>query len=197
MPVSLHNQPQDHTDTPRVAFQGILGAFSELAIHQHWPRGATPIPNQYFEDALHCVLTGSAQFAVIPIENAIAGVVYDAVTALDFLRDDLHQHAELEILVQLCLMALPGVTIADLRTVRTHPMALGQCRIFCAQHPWFQAEPHDDTAGAAREVASLGDRTLGAIASEAAARHYGLEILAHSIQDVPANWTRFVVVSKR
>ena len=197
MPVSKRIHHADRTDIPRVAFQGILGAFSELAIHQHWPNGAAPVPNDSFNDALRCAVTGRAQFAVIPVENAIAGAVHDAVAALDDMRDQLQQHAEIQVLVQLCLMALPGVPLAELRTVRTHPMALGQCRIFCAQHPWFQAVPHDDTAGAAREVASRGDRTLGAIASEAAARHYGLEILAHSIQDMPANWTRFVVVSKR
>lgn len=197
MPVSQHNPLRDRIGIPRVAFQGILGAFSELSIHQHWPSGAIPVPSDSFRDALRCVVSGDAHFAVIPIENAIAGVVHDAVRALGDMRDQLRQHAELQVLVQLCLMALPGVSLADLRLVRTHPMALGQCRIFCGQHPWFQAAPHEDTAGAAREVAARGDRTIGAIASEAAARHYGLEILAHAIQDVPANWTRFVVVSKR
>ena len=197
MPVSHNSQTRDSTDIPRIAFQGILGAFSELAIQQHWPNGATPVPNESFQDALSCALTGSADLAVIPIENAIAGVVHDAIAALDAMEAQLHRHAEIQLLVQLCLMALPGATLSELRVVRSHPMALGQCRIFCARHAWLQPQSHADTAGAAREVASLGDRTLGAIASEGAARHYGLEILAHSIQDVPANWTRFVVVSKR
>jgi prephenate dehydratase len=76
-------------------------------------------------------------------------------------------------------------------------VALAQCRIFFARHSWLVPSPHADTAGAAREVADAVDRSRGAVASEMAAERYGLEIVARHIEDVPLNWTRFVVVSPR
>jgi prephenate dehydratase len=81
--------------------------------------------------------------------------------------------------------------------VYSHPVALAQCRIFFARHSWLVSTPHADTAGAARDVAAAGERTRGAVASAMAAERYGLEIIARHIEDVSANWTRFVVVSKR
>ncbi|MBL0173394.1 MAG: hypothetical protein IPP90_22435 [Gemmatimonadaceae bacterium] len=182
---------------PRVAFQGALGAFSELAIQQQWPDGAVSVPNDTFEGTVQCVLSDNADFAAIPVENAIAGPVHIALEALDTHEAQLVRHGELRVVIHLCLMAPPGASLANLRVIRSHPMALAQCRIFCARHGWLAPEPHADTAGAACDVAAQGDRTIGAVAGESAAQRYGLEILARSIEDVPANWTRFVIVSKR
>ena len=197
MPVSRDNIIRLTASTPRVAFQGAPGAFSELAIQRQWPEGATPVPNDTFEGAVQCVLSNSAYFAAIPVENAIAGPVHVALVALRDHEAWLVRLGELCVTVHLCLMAPPGASLANLRIIRSHPMALAQCRMFCARHEWLVPEPHADTAGAARDVAALDDRTIGAVADVAAAQRYGLEILARSIEDVPANWTRFVIVSKR
>lgn len=197
MPVSRDNITNPTTPTPRVAFQGALGAFSELAIQQQWPNGATPVSNDTFESAVQCVLSANADFAAIPVENAIAGPVHVALEALHTHEAELVRQGELCVAIHLCLMAPPRASLASLRVVRSHPMALAQCRIFFARHAWLVPEPHADTAGAARDVATLDDRTIAAVAAESAALRYGLEILAHSIEDVPANWTRFVIVSKR
>ena len=180
---------------PRVAFQGALGAFSELAIQQQWRHHATPVPCDTFDEALDRVIARDADFAVIPVENAIAGRVDTAVAALQRAGDRVQRCGELRAPIHLCLMAPQGATLDALRLVRSHPVALSQCRIFMARHGWLTTEPHADTAGAAYDVASLGDYTIGAVASDAAAERYGLRILAHSIEDVPANWTRFVIVS--
>ena len=180
---------------PRVAFQGALGAFSELAIQQQWQHHATPVPCDTFDEALDRVIARDADFAVIPVENAIAGRVDRAVAALQRAGDRVQRFGEVRTRIHLCLMAPPGATLDTLRLVQSHPVALSQCRIFFARHGWLTPEPHADTAGAARDVASLGDCTIGAVASNAAAERYGLQILAHSIEDVPANWTRFVIVS--
>jgi prephenate dehydratase len=185
------------TSLPRVAFQGALGAFSELAIRQQWPDGADVIPCDSFDDAIACVLTRRADLAVIPTENAIAGRVLTALAALDDAGDRLQHHGEIRVPIHLCLMAPHGASLAELRVVRSHPVALAQCRIFFARHGWLVPEPHADTAGAALEVAQLADRTVGAVAGEAAAVRYGLDIIARSVEDVPANWTRFVIVSER
>lgn len=182
---------------PRVAFQGELGAFSEIAIQQRWPDGADLVPCRTFADTVEAVLGQRATFAAIPVENAIAGVVGAARAALDAVGAQLTHLGEEIIPVQLCLMAPASATIAGLRIVHSHQMALAQCQAFLARQPDLTALVHDDTAGAARDVATLGDVTVGAIAADAAAARYGLDVLARQIQDVPDNWTRFVVVSAR
>lgn len=182
-------------DAPRVAFQGELGAFSELAIRQHWPDGATAIPCRTFADAIEHVIGHNADFAVLPLENAIAGIVHSAHSALEAVGDRVAQRSELRVPIHLCLMAPPGASLAELRAVRSHPVALAQCRIFFARHGWLEPVPHEDTAGAARDVGARGDLAEGAIAGAAAAVRYGLEIIARHVEDVPANWTRFVVIS--
>lgn len=180
---------------PRVAFQGEPGAFSELAIRQQWPEGATPIPCRTFPIALASVRDGHAEYAVIPVENAIVGAVNVALDALRAAGVEVVERSELRVPIHLCLLAPRGASLAGLRDVHSHAVALAQCRIFFARHGWLNPAPHDDTAGAARMVAEHGDRTLGAVASELAAERYDLEIIARHIEDVPANWTRFLVVS--
>ena len=180
---------------PRVAFQGELGAFSELAIRQQWPNGAIPVPCVTFPDAIASVRNGEADYGVIPIENAIVGAVRVALDALENDGIGVVQRSELRVPIHLCLLAPPGSSLAELRNVHSHAVALAQCRIFFARHGWLEPAPHNDTAGAARMVAELGDRSIGAVAGDMAAERYGLEIIARHIEDVPANWTRFVVIS--
>jgi prephenate dehydratase len=179
-----------------VAFQGELGAFSELAVRMRWPDSVPLVPCRTFGDTVHVLLAGRADFAVIPVENAIAGVVVAARAALDAAGDQLQYLGEVLVPVHLCLMAPAGASLADLRRVDSHQMALAQCQRFLAQHPLLVARVHDDTAGAARDVAARANVTHAAIAAEAAASRYGLEILARDIQDVSNNWTRFVVVQR-
>ena len=192
-------EPHQHdvARTPRVAFQGAFGAFSEMAVRQQWPNGAEALPHHTFDDAIASVLSQNADFAVIPVENAIAGPVTAAMQALDSAGDRLAQLSELRVGVRLCLLAPRGATLAGIRTVHSHPMALAQCRIFFARHAWLTPAPHEDTAGAAQDVAAWADHAIAAIASDAAAHRYDLEIIARDIEDARANWTRFVVVSAR
>ncbi len=178
---------------PRVAFQGIAGAFSEQAIHRFWPQGATAVPSETFSLALQRVVDGTAHFAVIPVENVIAGPVDAALTALQGVTA-LRQCGELRLEIHLCVIGIPGASLAAVRVVHSHPMAIAQSARFFAQHPWLRPTVHQDTAGAARDVARDGDASVAAIASEAAADIYRLSVLARGVQDVPDNWTRFVVM---
>ena len=180
---------------PRVAFQGELGAFSEMAIRQQWPEGAAAVPCASFPVAVQQVLAGAVDFAVIPVENAIVGPVRVALDALATAGDALTVRTETRVPVHLHLLAPAGATLAGLRDVHSHPVALAQCRIFFARHGWLVSTVHADTAGAARDVAQAGLLTRAAVASDMAAERYGLEIIASRIEDVPVNWTRFVVVS--
>lgn len=179
---------------PRVAFQGTFGAFSERAIAMHWPSGAEAIPCDAFADVLIQLTHGHVDAAVLPVFNAIAGNVVAAVSALDGAGARVTIVSSLHVPIDMCLMAPPDATLDLLRAVSSHPIALAQCRSFFAQHTQIVRQPHIDTAGAARDVAASGDISCGAIAGEAAASRYGLKILARAIQDVPDNWTRFVVL---
>lgn len=182
---------------PRVAFQGAFGAFSEIAIRQQWRDGADARPHHTFSDAIASLLAHDVDFAVIPVENTIAGRVVAAEDAIASTRERLVQQSELRVRVRLCLLAPAGATLAGIRRVHSHHMALAQCRIFFARHEWLTPVPHDDTAGAASDVASWLDVTQAAIASDAAAQRYGLDVIARDVEDTRANWTRFVVLSAR
>ena len=192
----LSASPLSASPTPRVAFQGEAGAFSEMAIRQHWPDGAIPVACLTFADAVARVLAQDVDYAMIPVENAIAGTVQIACDAVHAAGDRIRQIGETRVPIHLCLMAPHGASLAELREVRSHAVALAQCRLFFARHGWLVSVPHADTAGAARDVAAQGDRTMGAVASESAAVQYGLEVIARNIQDIPHNWTRFVVIQR-
>lgn len=198
MTSSHHYEPVEKDDSlsalPRVAFQGALGAFSELAIRQYWPEGATPVPQPTFDTAVRAALDGNAEFAIIPVENVIAGPVKPALETL--YREQMHFTllGETRLSVQMCLLALPGTGLRDIRTVISHHMALAQCGRFFAEHGWIQPVVHGDTATAAADIASGRIQNAASLASEAAAERYGLAILARGVQDSPENWTRFVIL---
>lgn len=175
-----------------VAFQGEPGANSETAIGEVFP-AATALPCATFEEAFAAVTDGTAPLAVIPIENSLAGRVADIYHLLP--NSGLSIIGEHFLPIRHQLLGVPGATVADLRTVESHVMALGQCRRAIREMgltPIVAA----DTAGSAREVAAVGDRSRAAIASELAARTYGLEILASNIEDADHNTTRFLVLAR-
>ena len=154
-----------------VAFQGEMGANSHIAIDEVFP-AATPMPCATFEDVFSAVQEGTAPLAMIPIENSLAGRVSDIYHLLPDAGLAIVGEHFLPIRHQ--LLGVPGTRIEDLRTVESHVMALGQCRNAIRQlglTPIVAA----DTAGSAREVAAVGDPTRAAIASELAARTYGLD----------------------
>lgn len=185
------------TTTPLlVAYQGEPGAYSDLAVRQHFGDAASGVPFRTFPAAVEALCNGTCSRLLLPVENAIAGPVRVALDALAPVEHQLTVEAEHRLAIELCLLGVPGAMLATVRTVKSHPVALAQCRIFAARHPWFETIGHEDTAGAAREVAEAGDRSVAAIASVMAAERYRLEVLARGVQDVPHNWTRFLVLRR-
>lgn len=179
--------------TPVIAYQGVAGAFSELAIRSIWGEAATPLSCHAFGDVTRAVLERRAHFGILPVENSIAGRVAPSVSAIaDAGLDVIGEH---ELRIELCLLGIPGATLAGLRTAESHPVALRQCSRFLAEHPALEARDAFDTAGAARDVAAAGDGTRAAIASASAGSAYGLKILGRGIQDVDDNTTRFALVA--
>jgi chorismate mutase / prephenate dehydratase len=190
---------RNRADAPlRIAYQGVEGSYSHLAAQRRYggrPGGALLAGFDSFRAAADAVVHGAADLALLPIENTTAGSINETY---DLLADGtLHITGEVVSSIEHCLLALPGVSLDELRVVSSHPQALAQCQTFFAAHPHLLARPELDTAGAARRVAQAGDRTLGAIASAAAAKTYGLAIVATGIQTAAGNATRFVEVALR
>ncbi len=178
--------------TNRIAFQGEPGANSDTACRDMYP-AMEPLPCPTFEDAFNAVETRKADLAMIPIENTIAGRVADIHHLLPESR--LHIVGEYFLPIHFQLMVLPGTQLSDIKSVHSHIHALGQCRKVIRKHRW-KPEVAGDTAGAARLVAELGDRSRAALAPRLAAELYGMEILAEDVEDSENNVTRFVVLSK-
>jgi len=176
----------------RVAFQGEPGAFSEAAVVQLLGEGITTVPRPTFDAAFRAIAEGAADALLVPVENSLAGSVVRVYDLL--LESDLTITAETILPIEMNLIAMPGATLADVRTVSSHPMALAQCERFFAAHPQFKRTPAEDTAGSVREMMTRGDKTAAAIAARRAATHYHANILAERIQDNTENFTRFVLL---
>ncbi|WP_426230983.1 prephenate dehydratase [Pararhizobium sp. DWP3-4] len=180
------------TKTNRISFQGDYGANSDMACRDMFP-DMEPLPCQTFEDAFLAVENGEADLAMIPIENTIAGRVADIHHLLPESR--LHIIGEYFMPIRFQLMVLPGVSHDEIRTVHSHIHALGQCRKIVRANGWKPVVA-GDTAGAAKLVAEMGDRSMAALAPRLAADLYKLEIVAENVEDTENNVTRFVVLSR-
>ncbi|WDI32837.1 prephenate dehydratase [Hyphococcus flavus] len=182
----------DNAGKSFIAYQGEPGAFSELACKQYAPQ-LTPMPCATFEDAFEAVSSGRAAKAMLPIENSLAGRVADIHHLLP--GANLHIIAEYFLPVEHHLMVRPGVNMDQVKIVRSHAMALGQCRRFIRDHG-LKAEMSGDTAGAARHLAEEGHDDEAVIASSLAAQHYNLDVLAANIEDEAHNTTRFLEMAR-
>ncbi len=189
--MSSHTGPLS-LERRRIAYQGEPGANSDAACREVY-RDLAPLPCPSFDDAFEAVDSGLAELAMIPIENSIAGRVADIHHLLP--ESGLHIVGEHFAPIHFQLMGVPGASTGDIRRVRSHIHGLGQCRRIVREHGWT-AHVSDDTAGAAREVAELGDPTIGALAPRLAASLYGLQILAEDVEDEHRNTTRFLVLAR-
>jgi prephenate dehydratase len=176
----------------RIVFQGEPGANSHIACREMYP-AFKAVPQATFEDCFQSVASGEADLAMIPIENSVAGRVADIHHLLP--ASELSIVAEHFLPVHHQLLGVRGSKIGDLKVVQSHVQALGQCRK-AIRRLGLVAEVAADTAGSARHVAELGDRSRAALASRLAAEIYGLDILAEDVEDEAHNTTRFVVFAQ-
>jgi chorismate mutase/prephenate dehydratase len=182
----------------RVAIQGTHGAFSEAAARRRWP-DATTVPCREVADVVAAVREGRADSGCLPIENSLIGSV---TTTYDLLHQafgdgTLHLHHEILLPVHHTIMSLPGAPLSGIRRVLSHPVALGQCRVWLAAHlPAAELVSAWDTAGSAEIVAREGNPTQAAIAPGHAAETYGLAVLDERIEDDPTNQTRFLTFTR-
>lgn len=176
--------------TPRIAYQGVPGAFSETAALQFAP-DAEAVGFPSFREAFMAAAAGEFSHVCLPVENSLAGSINQSY---DLLRDSvLHVVSEQIVRVRHNLLAKPGVKLAEVKRVYSHPQALEQCAGFLARHG-MEAVVDFDTAGAAKLLSENGGEGKAAIASIQAAEHYGLEVLERDIEDLDFNLTRFFVM---
>lgn len=176
----------------RVAFQGEAGAFSEAAAVQLLGDDIITVPRPTFDATFRAIPERAADALLVPVENSLAGSV---VRVYDLLLDsNLTITAETILPIEMNLIACPGATMADIRSISSHPMALAQCERFFSQHPSIRRVPAEDTAGSVREALARGDKTHAAIAGRYAAERYRGVIIAERIQDNVENFTRFVML---
>ncbi len=179
----------------RVCYQGAEGAYSELATKKFFGDDVNCFHVDSFRDAFGALEDGSADYAVLPIENSTAGIVseiYDLLTEYEN-----YIVGEQIIEIRHCLLGLPGAQISDIKTVYSHPQSLMQSARFLADHSSIKQVSMKNNAFAARKVADDKDKTQGAIASANAADVYGLEILQEGINQAESNSTRFIVVTNQ
>jgi chorismate mutase/prephenate dehydratase len=181
-----------------VAIQGIEGSYSHIASeHFFEAKGveATYIRAQAFSDAINEVKSGNADVAVLPIENTTSGAISEVYDLL--LESDLSVVGDIKLRVRHCLLGLHGTTPGDIRKVYCHPQAVAQCSDFLASLEDCEVVNFSDTALSGKRIKDLNDPTIAAIASEEAARLYGLEVIKTGIANRPENYTRFLVVAVR
>ena len=178
-----------------VAIQGIASSFHEVAALSYFNEPINTLECLSFHELCERLKTGEADFAVMAIENSIAGSILQNY----FLLQEYHFSivGELYLPIHMHLLALPGVKLSDIRSIESHPMAIRQCTEFLHSLNGVEIRESDDTALSAKRVKELKLKNTAAIANEYAAKRYGLQILEKRIETHKKNFTRFLILTKR
>ncbi len=186
----------DELDTKqaRVVFQGAEGAYSQAAMMKYFGDKVNSFHVDSFRDAMGAIEEGSADFAVLPIENSTAGIVNEIYDLL--VEYENYIVGEQIIKIEHCLLGVPGSRMQDIKTVYSHPQSLMQSAKYLETKDWKQISMQNN-AFAARKVAEEKDITQAAIAGEHAAGIYGLEVLEKGVNQSDTNSTRFIIVTNQ
>lgn len=179
----------------KVYYFGVPGTHTQQAMEDVFGTDVKGVSCQSFQGVMEAVEKGEADYGVLPIENSSTGGIsanYDLL--LHYKNAIVGQYV---MKIDQCLLALPGTRLEEIKTVFSHPQGILQSRDFMNQHPSYEGVEYGSTAAAARKVAEDRDRTQAAIASRRAAKEYGLEIVADSIQQEKNNCTRFIIIGRR
>jgi prephenate dehydratase len=179
----------------KVAIQGVKGAFHEIAALTYFGEKIDVIECNSFEDVAKSLKNQLVDYALMAIENTVAGSIIPNYTLIR--ENPIKIVGEEYLRIKQNLLGLPGQKIEDLQEVHSHYMAIAQCRDFLAQFPGIKLIESDDTASSAKEIGTQRLRNRAGIASDLAAKKYGLEILASEIETNKKNYTRFLVLSHK
>ncbi|MCH5341623.1 MAG: prephenate dehydratase [Acetatifactor sp.] len=182
------------TQKVRVVFQGAEGAYSQAAMMQYFGDQVNSFHVDTFRDAMSAIDEGSADFAVLPIENSTAGIVTEIYDLLQEYEN--YIVGEHIIKIEHCLLGVPGAKLSDIKTVFSHPQSLMQSARFLGNYDWQQISMQNN-AFAAMKVAEDGNKSQAAIAGEHAGKIYGLEVLQKGVNQSDSNSTRFIIVTNQ
>lgn len=177
-----------------VAIQGVKASFHDVAAHKFFTKSFAAVECNSFPLLFKNLDNGTADFAVMAIENALAGSILPNYALLEKYKFKIV--GEVYLKIEMCLLALPGEKLSDIRVVQSHPMALLQCRDFLSNLKNVKVIEHADTAESAMEIKQLNLSGHAAIASELAAETFGLDVIGRNIQTDRANFTRFLILAK-
>lgn len=183
------------TEEARVVFQGAEGAYSQMAMMRYFGDDVNCFHVDTFRDAMCAIEEGSADYAVLPIENSTAGIVNEIYDMLAEFEN--YIVGEQIIKIEHCLLGLPGTELEQIRTVYSHPQSLMQSARYLNTHADWRQISMQNNAFAARKVSEDRDQSQVAIASEQAAKIYGLDILERGVNQSETNSTRFIVVTNQ
>lgn len=181
--------------TKTIAIQGIKGSFHHIVSLNFYDNTHKIKECLTFDETVASLFDNTAETAILALENSIAGSILPNYALID--NNNLHIVGEQYLDIQHQLMALPNQTIADIKEVHSHPMALLQCKAFFKDYPHIKLVEDKDTADVARKIEAQQIKGVAAIASTLAAQIFNLEILAESIQTIKHNQTRFAIVKKQ
>ncbi len=180
---------------PRVAIQGELGSNSHMAALQVAAGAAIELlACGVSADVFERLEDGRATMAVLPIENSLHGSVFEHYDLL--LESGVSVVGETMLRIRHNVVAAPGVRLAEIRRVMSHPVALSQCRRWLREHPEIEVVPFYDTAGSVKSLMAAGARDVAGIAPELAATQYGAEVIVGGVEDHKENYTRFYVLRR-
>ncbi len=179
----------------KVVYQGVEGAYSHAAALQFFGERSKLFNVKTWDDAMKALCAGTADFAVLPIENSSAGSVADVYDLL--VKFDNYIVGETYVKVDHVLLGLPKAELSDIKLVYSHPQGLMQCSTYLDEHKDWTRHSTGNTALSAKEVKEAGDKTRAAIASRMAGELYGLRVLDGDVMNHRGNTTRFIVVASR
>lgn len=177
-----------------VAFCGKRGAYAEQAIARHFDGEAEALPVDSFREIFQSVLDGRADYGMVPIENSLAGSVYENYDNLAAF-EDVSIVSSVTLRIQHALLGVKGAKVSDIKSVYSHPQGFAQCSNFLAEHSGWNKIDAVSTASAAKLVGESGSASNAAIASAVNAKYYKLSVIEESIEDDPKNYTRFFVIA--
>ena len=177
----------------RIAIQGERGAFSEEAAQQLLGSRIKTVPTRDFPHMFSSVARHRAHACLAPMENSLVGSIYQNYDLL--LQYGLVVRGEVYLRVSHCLIAPVGTYFEEIRRVYSHPIALEQCQEFFRRHPELETVSTYDTAGSVQTLITNREPGAAAIAGRTAARYYGAKVMAEGLEDDPANYTRFFLLT--
>jgi len=178
----------------KVAFQGDHYAFSEMAAKKFFHHRCHCLPKRSFEQVFDSVEKRTSRYGIVPVENSLTGSIHRTYDLL--LTHTLHIVGEVFLKIDQNLIANSGVSLSQIKKIYSHPQALEQCRAFLSGLASVEAIPSFDTAGSVKMIKEKKMIDAAAIASRSAAEDHHMSILAEQIQDVPGNYTRFLIIAK-